>query len=333
MTFKDQVVRPVRKLLKRGVRLPAGGQWDIGPVGGVPTLALTLPAEVLGGSLLSDRVAAPWFLLCFAYWYAQVTSAEPRLRLDVQGTFPASSKARQHARRSWIALEVLQWALGDRLEVLGAPAQRWPDQPRFNAPEHERDHAEGRGNREHRVEAQLCREPQHAQAFSAAVAPILGFKRQLPLGLFGGQKARATAWTPGGGAQADLWTRSPKGDCFHLFELKAAGNAKVNILPELLCYAWLVHRARVGLPDGTPVIGGGAGLDAARRAERLRAWTLAPTLHPLVMSHGRSPLEWLAEGLRGQVELGALFYHHRQGREGFGAWRFGEGWGPHFFTK
>ena len=35
-------------------------------------------------------------------------------------------------------------------------------------------------------------------------------------------------WTPGGGAQADLWSTSPDGRHFHLFELKVRGNRAIG---------------------------------------------------------------------------------------------------------
>ncbi len=320
MSFEEQVVLPVRKHLRRSVRLPLVGRWDIGTERGAPTLSLTLDAAVLGQNLQTNRAAAPFFLLCFAYWYERVSGSSPRLRLEVVGDLPERKLALRHARRAWIALEALQSALGDRLEVIGAPAARWPARPVFNAPQIDRGEADGRGGgREHKVEVALSRDASASSDFSSRFAPITGFRRQLPLGLFDETVSRESHWTPGQGAQADLWSTSPDGELFHLFELKVGGNAQVGVLPELLVYAWLLQRARSGLPGEAPALGGGPGVEAARRAKRTAAWILAPGIHPLVLHGGRGPLEWLNEGLRPELELRAVFF--REGGEaGFGGW-------------
>jgi hypothetical protein len=326
--FTRHVVRPVRDHLGPGVRPPSVGAWDLGTDRGEPVLTLDLPTSALEENLQTDEAASPYFLLCFAFWHARLTGRDPRLRVTVSGEPSADASAVRHARRARIGLEALCAALGDRLDLRGVPSDPWPPAPVLNAPRVERSHEEGRGGREHQVEAQLAREPLHADAFPPGRdgSPISAFHRQLPLGLFDRKVSRATAWTPGGAAQADLWATSPDGEVFHLFELKVAGNEKVGIVPELLTYAWIVHRARHGLPDGRRVRGDGPGLQAARRAERLVAWTLAPALHRLVASHGQTPLAWLAEGLRGRIELGMLSYVDVGSPGGFGGWRPAETW-------
>ncbi|MFT5457247.1 MAG: hypothetical protein ACI9K2_003740, partial [Myxococcota bacterium] len=77
---------------------------------------------------------------------------------------------------------------------------------------------------------------------------------------------------------------------------------------------------RVGLPDGRVITGGAAGIDAARRAERLVGWTLAPTLHPLLGDASGTPMSWVADGLRGRMDLGMLFYEDIGAPKAFGGW-------------
>jgi hypothetical protein len=278
-----------------------------------------LPRAALGKNLQESQTAAPFFLVCFAYWHAVLTGQEPQLHLEVTGEALESESARLHERRAWIALEALEQGLGDRLRVKGAPGVRWPDQPVFNAPVESRAGSPTGGGGEHRIEVELTEEPAHCKAFSEAVQPLAAFSRQLPLGLFEGQVAERTRWTPGGGAQADLWGTSPDGDVFHLFELKISGNSTVGVLPELLAYLWLVNRARSGSPGGQQATGGGPGLEAARQARRVIGWILAPEVHRLVRAGDRTPLEWIAEGLRDQFDLGVLAFSEEHG--GFGKWQ------------
>lgn len=326
--FADLVVAPVRQHLRRPVRLPTvAGTWHLEHDRGTPVLGLDLDAAELGHNLQTDRPAAPFFLLAFAYWFGHLNDVEPRLRLRVQGPPPEARAARLHHRRAWIALEALQAALGERLDVQGAPERRWPEHPFLNAPRIERvTTAEAHTGAEHQVEVQLTREAEHAEAFASSIAPLTAFRRQLPLGLFDREVAHATRWTPGNGAQADLWSVSPDGRTFHLFELKVGANATVGVVPELLTYLWILHRVRTGGPDGQRIEGGGPGADAARAADRLHGWIVAPRLHPLLRAHGLTPLQWLAEGLPETLNLGLAPFDDGGSKTGFVGWRTGEVW-------
>jgi hypothetical protein len=306
--FDREVLAPVRRFLGRPVRLPDVGEWEVSRSGGLTQLRLRIGADQLSQNLQKNSAAAPYFLVCLGYWLARVSGADPALHVEVVGAPPAPGTPLQHYRRAWMALEALQQGLGDRFTIVGAPAQLWPSSPRLNAPVEKRGLEVGRGGREHAVEVQLCAEPRWAREFSVIAESINSFERQLPLGLFDGPVARSNHWTPGGAAQADLWAVSPDRETFHLVELKVEGNASVGVLPELLGYLWLLHRARHGLPDGTQLDGGGRGIDAAREAERLLGWIVAPRLHPLLLGEQGSPLEWVAEGLRGKIALGVLPY-------------------------
>lgn len=66
---------------------------------------------------------------------------------------------------------------------------------------------------------------------------------QLPMGLFDGQVSLATAITPGGASQADLWKIAK--DEFCVYELKDCintDNTHVGIVTELMFYANVLHR-------------------------------------------------------------------------------------------
>ena len=327
--FKKEVCAPIRAHLGRSIRLPSAGRWHVTSQHGAPLLALELPHPALASNIQDNPAASPFFLVCFAWWHARLTGTEPALQVDIVGPPPTEPSLLRHARRAAIALEALQQALGNRLTITGQLADPWPTSPVFNA----RVGAMITGERgqEHLTEVQLTEEPAHAQALPAQDVHIDRFRRQLPLGMFDAVVSKDAAWIPGGKAQADLWAASSDGATFHLFELKTRNtrrkpNAKVGILSELFAYLWLVHRARVGLADGTPLTGGGDGLEAARRAERFVAWTLAPELHPLLGDATSTPLTWLAEGLHGHVDLGMLFFNDVGGARPFGGWRPASTW-------
>ena len=308
MSFRTEIVRPIARATGRNIRLPSkAGHFEAFEEGGAPVLQLTTDQETLAGGLQSDEVAGPFFLACFGWWQAHLGGREPQLRVVVEGA-PWELGPDQH--RSWIALEALQQALGDRLEIQGWPARLWPRSPVLNHSGLDRDGLKPSRKREALCEAQLCEERQHARALG-----LHRMHRQLPLGVFDGVVSEDTAWTPGGGARADLWGLGLDG-AFHLFELKVGKNIKVGILPELFAYAWILAMVR----DGT-VLARGPAAEALRVAPRLHAWTLAPELHPLLSHEGRGPLEWMAAGLAGRVELGCLFFEEQAGSRPFATWQ------------
>ena len=314
MSFEQQVMKPLRRSLPH-IRSPSkAGAFELLEERGRPVLVLRTDQETLAGGLQTDQVAGPFFLACFGFWYEHLTGRDPALRVEVAGP---SWDLGPNQRRSWIALEALQQSLGDRLEIRGWPARVWPRAPVLNHSDLDRDGLKPGAGREARAEAQLCDERRHARPLG-----LDRFYRQLPLGLFDGRVAEDSAWTPGKGARADLWGVGLDG-AFHLFELKVGDRPKVGVLPELFAYAWILAMVR-----GGEVLAQGPAVDALRAAPRLNAWTLAPRLHPLLHSHGRSPLSWLARGLKGTVELGALFFEEQAGPRPFKAWLPERTWRP-----
>ena len=180
---------------------------------------------------------------------------------------------------------------------------------------------------EHHLEVALSNDPRHWQAFGEHVEPIERLRRQLPVGLFEGSVAAKNAWLPRGSSQVDLWTTSTDGKTLHLFELKAARNVAVGIVPEALCYAWLLRHVACGLVDGRTLRGGGDALAAVRRASKVVMWLSAPRYHPLVWSEddaSHSPLAWINDGLSAfGIELRVLPLALEPGDAGVVRWVFG----------
>lgn len=295
------------------VRLPSVGQWSSLEEGGRSVYELVLPREALSQNLQSNACSAPFFLLCFGYWAARFTGSDPLLRVRIEGEAPEDEKLGHHERRARIALEVLQVGLGERLELQGLPALEWPADLVMNAPRRKRPYNGGQGE-EHHLETQLCREKRWAKTAPELCGPLAPLQRQMPLGLFKGKVSAAKTWTPRAGAQADLWTTSPGGEDFHLFELKTSKNVTLGALPQLLTYLWILHKVQSRV-----IAGGGPGAEAARQAKRLKGWWLAPRLHPLLMQGQDSPVRWLSAGLEPYMDLGYLAFEEGEPGE-FGAW-------------
>ena len=316
-SFEALVLAPVRGYLGRGIKVPSGATWSTrtGQINGEGVLHLhvDLTVDALAADFQKDLPAAPSFLLCLAYWIERATGVKTRCKVRFHGDPPTGGSKLLHWRRSLFLLHELDTILGERFAVEAPDRWRWPSRPVLNAPKSARSTAAGEDDKpEHRLEAYLCREPAALDSFFKEVTPITRFRRQLPVGLFEGKVSKDTAWTPGGGSQIDLWAQSPDGRVLHLFELKALTrsrkpNAKVGIIPEALYYARLLHHVRVGLGDGRQIEGGGEGVEAARKAEKVVMWLVAPAYHPLVFLDQETPLEWVNEGMAGDgVEIRGL---------------------------
>ena len=314
MSFEELVLIPVRKHLGRRIMVPSGATWSaLERDDGVLELVVDLDVDALAADFQKDLAAAPSFLFCLAFWLEKAAGASTTCRIRVRGTPPMAGAKLLHWRRSLFLLHEVEAIIPDRFAVEAPDRWRWPDRPVLNASKSARSSAAGDDDKpEHRLEAYLCREPAALDTFSAVVTPITRFRRQLPVGLFDGEVSKATAWTPGGASQIDLWAQSPDGKILHVFELKALArngkpNAKVGIIPEALYYSRLLHHVRVGLGDGRRVAGGGEGVDAARKAEKIVMWLVAPAYHPLAFLGGETPLEWLNAGMAGDgVEFRVL---------------------------
>ena len=314
MSFEEKVLVPVREYLGRRIMVPSGADWSSTERDdGTLELAVDLTVDALAADFQKDLPAAPSFLVCLAYWIERATGTPTRGLVRIRGERPSLRAELLHWHRSLFLLHELEAIIPERFVVEAPDRWRWPASPVLNAPKSARSAAAGDDDHpEHRLEAYLCREPAALDSFCEVVAPITRFRRQLPVGLFESEVAKKNARTPGGGSQIDLWAQSPNGRVLHLFELKALTrsgkpNAKVGIIPEALYYARLLHHVRVGLGGGGRIEGGGEGVEAARRAERVVMWLVAPGYHPLVFSGRETPLEWVNAGMAGDgVEMRVL---------------------------
>ncbi len=290
MSFAE-LLAVVRGHLGRRVDVPRDGEWRVELSDDRPRLVVTLDTPVLCVNMQENKAAAPFFAVCLAWWFEQATGQVTDVEVRVTGEAPIEPNALRHWRRSQFLLAELSAILGPRFRVEPAPSWTWPVAPVLNAPllvrslEHDHDPLS-----EHALEVQIA---SSASLLASFPEPLAALGRQLPVGLFEGRVADATAWTPGGASQVDLWGCSPDGRVAHLIELKKRGNTQVGILAEALYYGRLLNHLRLGR-----VSGGGDALAAIGRAERLVVWLVAPDYHPLVFLQGRSPLAWINEGMK-----------------------------------
>ena len=122
---------------------------------------------------------------------------------------------------------------------------------------------------------------------------------QLPMGLFDGAVSKATAITPGGASQADLWRIDH--DKFYVYELKDcinSDNTHVGIITELMFYANVLYRLLITHEIQYPLEADKFHTDKREKASRglelvldaihahsiteIKAVLLTDRLHPLI---------------------------------------------------
>jgi hypothetical protein len=318
MTFED-VLRQVRAATRRRVIVPAGRPWQVVDQGsdGI-VLDVELPTATFGANLQNDLPATPFFALCIAWWFERATGQRADVRIRLIGGAPTNLGAQLHVRRAQFLLDETARLLGSRFTVSPAPGWRWPARPILNAPRVGRSDRHNRDPlSEHALAVHISSTQPLIRAFPA---PVAFLHRQFPVGLFDGVVSKATAWTPGGASQLDLWGPSPDGRVLHPIELKTVRNSKVGILPEALYYLRLLQYVRRG-----QVGGGHPDLDYIRRADRIVMWLVAPEWHPLVYLRGQSPIAWLNEAMVGDgVEMRVLPIDVDTG--GRVTWRLTDAW-------
>jgi len=328
--FRD-VLQKVREYLDRGVTVPAADDanesiaWSAEEAsdGGV-TLRAVVAGEVLEADFQKDGPAVAAFLIALAFWSERALGGVPvRCRLDVKrfDTQP-SATALQHRMRSLFLLAEYAALLGSRIEVVTADRWEWewPRVPTLNAASKPRAKAAKdvgggvTGKSEQQLELEISNSRAMRDSFPTPYPPPSYISRKFPVGLFDGEVMKASAWTPGGASQVDLWGASKDGSVLHLFELKKqTPSPKLGILPEALFYARLLGYVRRARRVATPEIECQdeywQGYVEARRAKHVVMWLIAPwdSYHPLLCSKGQSPLSWLNEGLAKEaIELRIL---------------------------
>ena len=142
---------------------------------------------------------------------------------------------------------------------------------------------------------------------------------QLPMGLFDGTVSKATAITPGGASQADLWRIDH--DKFYVYELKDcinSDNTHVGIITELMFYANVLYRLFITHDIQYPLEADNFRTDKREKASRglelildaihahsiaqIKAVLLTDRLHPLIeyakeqllsdMNQGKAAVEY-----------------------------------------
>jgi hypothetical protein len=292
-SFTNVVLKPVRALLGPRIRVPSEADWDFDDA--IGEIVLTLPAEALERNLQTQLAASPSYLFCLGYWLEYQTGRPISCLLRVASRTSANRPSLPHWRRSVFVIEQFVLAADGRFRVTmggGLPRWEWPKEPLLNVATRDRSNAASAAQgKEHLLEVSLSNSDEARLDFGANVGPIRRFLRQLPLGMFDGQKSREGQWTPGGKSQIDLWTSSKDRETIHLFELKAEGNSPAGMLPQAIYYACLLHYLRVGVGDGKTIAGADRSLDAIRSARRIQMWLAGPGIHPLLLNDGKSPLE------------------------------------------
>jgi hypothetical protein len=301
VNFDLDVLQPLRRWMRpHNLRTPGGSAWavlDLGDAG--VEIDVAMPATSFELNFQDDLPAAPFFAVCLAFWHERRTGRRTRARVRIEGV-PTDSL---HARRLRFALHELSGALLGRLEVEPSFAWPLPDRLSMNRQKADRGTPTQRGpSSEAALERLIAGSAALLEDFSSRVAPLAAFHRQLPLGLFAGDLVSENAVLPHGAAQVDLWGASPDGRVLHLFELKTQKNARMGIVPEAFAYARLLHHVRNGRIQGD-----GPGLVAARQAESIVMWLIAPKYHPLVLFGGETPLSWINARMAAErVELRIL---------------------------
>ena len=106
---------------------------------------------------------------------------------------------------------------------------------------------------------------------------------QLPMGLFDGTVSKATAITPGGASQADLWRIDH--DKFYVYELKDcinSDNTHVGIITELMFYANVLYRLFITHDIQYPLEADKFRTDKREKASRGLELILDAIHHPLI---------------------------------------------------
>lgn len=283
--------------------LPSGSDWScVEDAEGRVVVRVEMDAGLLDGDIQADGPSSPSRALCFAAWLTEL-GTPARAEVVVHGR-PAEDN--QLVRRSLFLLNEYERLLPDLFGYSCDAAWAWPPSPVFNV-EGRRDPSRAPAGGERRVVWDLINSPTAVTELTRLFGPIETPQDQLPVGLFQGKVSAPTAWTPGGGCAADMWTVTHDGRDLHLFEVKLRGNEPLGVLPEAFYYTRLLAYVR----DDAEIRfrPSGVGMNAARACARVFMWLSAPKLHPLVFhpEHGSPPLRRLGEALAPrQVQLGVL---------------------------
>jgi len=120
-------------------------------------------------------------------------------------------------------------------------------------------------------------------------------RRQLPVGVFEGKVSATTYHFPGGKSAIDLWGVGDDGKLV-LMELKKKGNNKVGSISELFFYSMLVNDIQNGQINYEDTENDEAST-IIPHSHGVRAYILAPTIHPLLELIDQNVFDRLTEGV------------------------------------
>jgi len=105
--------------------------------------------------------------------------------------------------------------------------------------------------------------------------------RQLPVGVFENNVSKSTSIFTGGKSAIDIWGFSKENELL-VFELKADNNEKVGIISELYFYVCVLQKVRKQVFKYENCFDKNKHLLKIPKTKKIKAYFLAPTLHPLV---------------------------------------------------
>ena len=209
------------------------------------TLHIIIGADGVLQNMQNDASAFEGWVFCIKSFFSNITNViidweEPVLSLEEK----VQANQRKHFNRFLLRvvwfIENYPWATvaeskKETIEMFG----RRISQLTLNFPlQDSKDKSEkGDNDRAMKYEAML------ETAVYQYLSTLGNANHQLPMGIFDGAVSKATAITPGGASQADLWRID--NDMFCVYELKDcinSDNTHVGIITELMFYANVLHR-------------------------------------------------------------------------------------------
>ena len=285
------------------------------------TLHIIIDADGVLQNMQNDASAFEGWVFCIKSFFPNITNViidweEPVLSLEEK----VQANQRKHFNRFLLRvvwfIENYPWATvaeskKETIEMFG----RRISQLTLNFPlQDSKDKSEkGDNDRAMKYEAML------ETAVYQYLSTLGNANHQLPMGLFDGTVSKATAITPGGASQADLWRIDH--DKFYVYELKDcinSDNTHVGIITELMFYANVLYRLFITHDIQYPLEADKFRTDKREKASRglelildaihahsiaqIKAVLLTDRLHPLIeyakeqllsdMNQGKAAVEY-----------------------------------------
>ena len=200
------------------------------------TLHIIIDADGVLQNMQNDASAFEGWVFCIKSFFPNITNViidweEPVLSLEEK----VQANQRKHFNRFLYPWATVAESKKETIEMFG----RKISQLTLNFPlQDSKDKSEkGDNDRAMKYEAML------ETAVYQYLSTLGNANHQLPMGLFDGTVSKATAITPGGASQADLWRIDH--DAFCVYELKDcinSDNTHVGIITELMFYANVLYR-------------------------------------------------------------------------------------------